>query len=107
MCFTFIDSCSIVFAGTLVNGTGRNVSFSEYGDYWRQSKKFTVVHLLSQKRVFSALFRAARANELTKLMAHLSTNKGKVNLSDCFYAYANGVVSRAIAGKESNADKFR
>ncbi|KAF3325007.1 hypothetical protein FCM35_KLT11164 [Carex littledalei] len=82
--------------GTLVNGTGQNVSFSEYGDYWRQSKKFIVVHLLSQKCVFSAPFRAARAEELTKMMAHLSTNKGEVNLSDCFYAYANGVVSRAI-----------
>jgi hypothetical protein len=91
----------------LVNGTGRNVSFTEYGDYWRQSKKFTVIHLLSQKRVFSAPFQMARTEELTAMMARISTSKGEVNLSDCFYAYANGVVSRAVAGKESNAEKFR
>ncbi|KAJ1693143.1 hypothetical protein LUZ63_009841 [Rhynchospora breviuscula] len=93
--------------GTLVNGTGQNVSFSEYGDFWRQSKKFTVVHLLGQKRVFSAPFRAARAEEVTTMMNRIAANKGEMNLSDCFYAYANGVVSRAIAGKGSNAQRFR
>ncbi|KAJ3690699.1 hypothetical protein LUZ61_019863 [Rhynchospora tenuis] len=93
--------------GTLVNGTGRSVTFSEYGDYWRQSKKFTVIHLLGQKCVFSAAFRVARAEEVTAMTDHIAANKGEINLSNCFYAYANGVVSRAIAGKESNAQRFR
>ncbi|KAJ4803847.1 Cytochrome P450 71A2 [Rhynchospora pubera] len=91
----------------LVNGTGQGVSFSEYGNYWRQSKKFTVVHLLGQKRVFTAPFRAARAEEVTAMMDHIAANKGEINLSDCFYAYANGVVSHAIAGKENNAQRLR
>ncbi|KAJ4774827.1 Cytochrome P450 71A2 [Rhynchospora pubera] len=91
----------------LVNGTGQGVSFSEYGNYWRQSKKFTVVHLLGQKRVFSAPFRTACAEEVTAMMDHIAANKEEINLSDCFYAYANGVVSHAIAGKENNAQRLR
>ncbi|KAJ1693142.1 hypothetical protein LUZ63_009840 [Rhynchospora breviuscula] len=91
----------------LVNGTGQGVSFSEYGDYWRQSKKFIVVHLLGQKRVFSAPFRAARAEEVTAMMDRIAANKGEMNLSDCFYAYTNGVISHAIAGKKNNAQRFR
>ncbi|KAJ3692752.1 hypothetical protein LUZ60_011847 [Juncus effusus] len=86
---------------------GRNVSFTPCSDYWRQTKKLTTVHLLSQKRVFSDMFVAARAEEVTTMVTHIAAFKGEVNLSECFYAYVNGVVTRIVARKESDAQRFR
>ncbi|KAJ0964244.1 hypothetical protein J5N97_029366 [Dioscorea zingiberensis] len=84
---------------------GRNVSFSRYGEYWRQTRKLAVVHLLSSKRVQS--FHSVRKHVASRMIEKISDGHEVVNLSEVVYDYSNGVVSRAVAGELGNAAKFR
>jgi cytochrome P450 len=86
-----------------------NVSFAPYGDAWRRSKKFAVVHLLSPRRADS--FGLVRAAEAAALVAgvNLAAVAGEVvELRGLLYGYSNAVVTRAAAGTAgATAEKMK
>ncbi|KAH7692019.1 Premnaspirodiene oxygenase protein [Dioscorea alata] len=90
----------------LTNG-GSNISFAQYGDYWRQTKKLAVVHLLNQKRVQS--FQTIRQHQASLMIQKIAGSKEEevVNVSEIVHEYSNEVVSRAAAGKLGNAKKIK
>ncbi|KAK1294270.1 Cytochrome P450 71A21 [Acorus calamus] len=74
----------------------KNTSFSPYGEYWRQAKKVTILHLLSNKKVKS--IQPIRDDEVTLLLRRISASSSSVNLSEMISDTTNNVVSRAILG---------
>ncbi|KAG8045774.1 hypothetical protein GUJ93_ZPchr0008g12391 [Zizania palustris] len=74
---------------------GRDVAFAPYGEFWRQARRVSVLHLLSPRRVLS--FRRVRDQEVAALLGRVRRSSA-VNLSDLLISYANGVISRAAFG---------
>ncbi|KAL5220188.1 hypothetical protein ABZP36_024901 [Zizania latifolia] len=74
---------------------GRDVVFAPYGEFWRQARRVSVLHLLSPRRVLS--FRRVREQEVAALLGRVRRSSA-VNLSDLLISYANGVISRAAFG---------
>ncbi|KAF3436756.1 hypothetical protein FNV43_RR19507 [Rhamnella rubrinervis] len=78
----------------------KDVSFSNYGEYWRQVRKVIVVELLSTKRVQQ--FQFVRDEEVTMLVNKVhkaSLNGDSINLSDMFFGTSNNIVSRIVIGQ--------
>ncbi|KAJ8645375.1 hypothetical protein MRB53_007123 [Persea americana] len=85
-------------------GYGATVSFSSYGDYWRQLRKIYMLNLLSAKRVES--FRRIRGEVVFNLVKFISAAAGSpINLSEKFLSLTNKVVTRACFGKECKDEK--
>ncbi|KAK1271784.1 Cytochrome P450 71A9 [Acorus gramineus] len=81
----------------------KNMSFSPYGEYWRQAKKVIILNLLSKKKVQS--FQPIRDDEVTHLIRKISSSPGLVNLSEILNDTTSKVVCRAILGKYLTKDK--
>ncbi|KAK1294880.1 Cytochrome P450 71A9 [Acorus calamus] len=81
----------------------KNMSFSPYGEYWRQSKKVIILNLLSKKKVQS--FQPIRDDEVTHLIRKISNSPGLVNLSEILNDTSSKIVCRAILGKYLANDK--
>ncbi|KAJ8645380.1 hypothetical protein MRB53_007128 [Persea americana] len=93
----FVDRPQILAAKVV--GYGSTVSFSSYGDYWRQLRKIYMLELLSAKRVES--FKHIREEEVFNLVKFVSAAAGSpINLSEEFLSLTNKVVTRACFGKE-------
>lgn len=93
----FVDRPQILAARIV--GYGSTVSFSSYGDYWRQLRKIYMLELLSAKRVES--FKRIREEEVFNLVKSVSAAAGSpINLSEKFLSLTNKVVTRACFGKE-------
>ncbi|XP_052165869.1 cytochrome P450 71A1-like [Oryza glaberrima] len=81
---------------------GRDMVFAPYGEFWRQARRVSVLHLLSPRRIAS--FRGVREQEVAALLDRVRRRccvRGggeTVNLSDLLMSYANGVISRAAFG---------
>ncbi|KAF3438692.1 hypothetical protein FNV43_RR21456 [Rhamnella rubrinervis] len=78
----------------------KDVSFSNYGEYWRQVRKVIVVELVSMKRVQQ--FQFVRDEEVTLLVNKIrkaSLNGDSINLSDKFFGTSNNIVSRIVIGQ--------
>lgn len=78
-----------------------NISFSAYGDYWRQMKKLCMIELLSSKRVQS--FSSIRQEEIQILVLSIraSSISGRpVNLSERFLEVTSRIISRAAFGRK-------
>uniref|UniRef100_I1NLI1 Cytochrome P450 n=2 Tax=Oryza glaberrima TaxID=4538 RepID=I1NLI1_ORYGL len=79
---------------------GRDMAFAPYGEFWRQARRVTVLHLLSPRRVLS--LRGVREQEVAALLDRVRRRCGgggeTVNLSDLLMSYAHGVISRAAFG---------
>nr|CAB3475670.1 unnamed protein product [Digitaria exilis] len=77
----------------------RDMVFAPSGERWRQLRRVSVVHLLSNRRVLG--FRAAREHEVAALLSRVRAAGGAgaaVNLSELLIAYSNAVTSRATFG---------
>ncbi|PUZ70423.1 hypothetical protein GQ55_2G228800 [Panicum hallii var. hallii] len=87
----------------------RNVSFSPYGDHWRQAKRTVVVHLLSARRVEAfAPVRAAEAAAMVSRARRAAEAGEAVELRELLYGYTNAVVTRAAAGASgTTAERWR
>ncbi|KAK1319857.1 Cytochrome P450 71A1 [Acorus calamus] len=83
----------------------KNMSFSPYGEYWRQAKKVTILHLLSNKKVQS--IQPIRDDEVTLLLRKISNSSSSVNMSEMLSDTTSNIVSRAILGKYLASDKKR
>ncbi|KAJ8645377.1 hypothetical protein MRB53_007125 [Persea americana] len=93
----FVDRPQILAAKVV--GYGSTVSFSSYGDYWRQLRKIYMLELFSAKRVES--FKRIREEEVFNLVKFVSAAAGSpINLSEKFLSLTNRVVTRACFGKE-------
>ncbi|KAF3436755.1 hypothetical protein FNV43_RR19506 [Rhamnella rubrinervis] len=78
----------------------KDVSFSNYGEYWRQVRKVIVVELVSTKRVQQ--FQFVRDEEVTLLINKVrkaSLNGDSINLSDKFFGTSSNIVSRIVIGQ--------
>ncbi|CAI9115190.1 OLC1v1016028C1 [Oldenlandia corymbosa var. corymbosa] len=74
---------------------GLDVAFSQYGDYWREMKKVSVLHLFTQKRVRS--FRPILEDEVSILIeeiSDLSSNDQVINLSSMVMNLASTLICR-------------
>ncbi|KAB1217265.1 Cytochrome P450 71A25 [Morella rubra] len=78
----------------------RDVAFAPYGEYWRQIKSVSVLHLLSNKRVQS--FRSVREEETSLMIEKIkqSCSLSFVNLSEVFAELTNDVVCRVALGRK-------
>ncbi|XP_058070638.1 premnaspirodiene oxygenase-like [Magnolia sinica] len=83
-----------------------NVSFSPYGDYWRQLRKICMLELFSAKRVES--FQSIREEEALSLVQSIyASSNCMVNLSEMLVNAANNVIVRATIGKRcKNRESF-
>ncbi|XXG48884.1 hypothetical protein AAC387_Pa02g3208 [Persea americana] len=88
----FADRPQILSAKII--GCGAMVSFSSYGDYWRQLSKIYKLELLSAKRGES--FTRIRGEEVFNLAKSVSAAAGSpINLREKFLSLTNKVVTRA------------
>ncbi|CAH9108473.1 unnamed protein product [Cuscuta europaea] len=75
-----------------------DITFSQYGPYWRQARKICVTELLSSKRVDS--FRDIRDEEVKHLIETVSYHSEcEVDMSELFFAMANNILCRIAFGK--------
>ncbi|KAL8033432.1 hypothetical protein ABFX02_13G158700 [Erythranthe guttata] len=80
-----------------------SISFSPYGDYWRQLRKICTLELLSVKRVssFRTIREEACSDLATWLIASSKEGSPPVNLTEKLYSSAYALVSRAAVGKKT------
>ncbi|KAJ0578378.1 putative cytochrome P450 [Helianthus annuus] len=76
----------------------KDIAFSKYGEYWRQVKSISVLHLLSNKRVKS--YRQVREDEVAHMIKKIQgANESVVNLSELLISLTNNVISRVALGR--------
>ncbi|KAL5759990.1 hypothetical protein ACOSQ2_018828 [Xanthoceras sorbifolium] len=84
-----------------------DVSFSPYGDYWREIRKICVLELFSLKRVQS--FQIIREEEIASLMNSISQSSSSVtpvDLSEKLYALAGSIILRIAFGQRFQGSIF-
>nr|WAU86915.1 birch protein [Betula platyphylla] len=81
----------------------KDVASAPYGEYWRQIKSISVLHLLSNQRVQS--FRAVRQEETFLMIEKIkrSCSSAYVNLSQVLANLTNDVVCRVALGRKYSA----
>ncbi|WVZ14798.1 hypothetical protein V8G54_012364 [Vigna mungo] len=78
----------------------KDVASAPYGNYWRQIKSISVLHLLSAKKVQS--FGPVREEEISIMMDKIKQcccSVTPVNLTDLFSTVINDIVCRAALGR--------
>ncbi|KAM0064922.1 putative oxidoreductase [Helianthus debilis subsp. tardiflorus] len=75
----------------------QNLSFSPYGDYWKQMRKICILELLNVRKVQS--FRSIREQESRNLIESLATQRSQtVKLSGMIFKMINTIISRCTVG---------
>ncbi|KAF7838260.1 cytochrome P450 71A1-like [Senna tora] len=84
---------------------GKDVSFTRYGEEWRQKRKICVLQLLSPKRVQS--FQFIREEEVAELVHNIRQKCGGggsvINLTQMTIEATNNIVSRCVLGRKYDA----
>ncbi|PWA40748.1 cytochrome P450 71A2 [Artemisia annua] len=76
----------------------KDIGFAPYGEYWRQVKSITVVHLLSRKRVRS--FRSIRERETISMIDMIGKTRGSVvDLSEMIISLTNNIICQVALGR--------
>ncbi|KAK8966579.1 Cytochrome P450 71A9 [Platanthera guangdongensis] len=84
-----------------------SVTFSPYGDFWRQARKISMLELLGPRRVRA--FEAVRTEEVAKLVAavrDISDGGAAANLTELTLSLANNIVCRVTIGEEYGAGGY-
>ncbi|KAJ9536155.1 hypothetical protein OSB04_un000668 [Centaurea solstitialis] len=82
-----------------------DITFSQYGEYWRQAKAIAISHLLSNKRVQS--YQQIRKEETSLLIRKIQeTHESVVNLSELLISLTNNVICRLALGRIYDGKKF-
>ncbi|XP_044964007.1 indole-2-monooxygenase-like [Hordeum vulgare subsp. vulgare] len=77
-----------------------DVAFCPYGEHWRQVKKISTTHLLTNKKVRS--YRHAREHEVRLVVAKIHNAASKctaVDMSELLNTFSNDIVCHAVSGK--------
>nr|QNN89155.1 cytochrome P450 [Achyranthes bidentata] len=85
---------------------GKDLAFSNYGEYWRQMKSLCMLNVFSNTKVRS--FRGVREEEATLMMEkirRLSLSEKAVNLSEIFLSLSNDVICRAAFGRKYTGEE--
>ncbi|KAK8470351.1 hypothetical protein PHAVU_004G118700 [Phaseolus vulgaris] len=83
----------------------KDVATAPYGNYWRQIRSISVLHLLSAKKVQS--FGVVREEEISAMMDKIKqccSSSMPVNLTDLFTTVANDIVCRAALGRRYSGE---
>ncbi|KAK1370639.1 hypothetical protein POM88_036731 [Heracleum sosnowskyi] len=88
----------------------KDVSFSPYGDYWREMCKLCVIELFTVKRVRS--FQHVRDREIAKFVNIISQealdpNNKFIYLDKKIFSLAKNIISEVAFGSSSVGEKFR
>ncbi|GLT40269.1 hypothetical protein SLA2020_144180 [Shorea laevis] len=86
----------------------KDIASAPYGEYWRQMKSISVLHLLSNKRIQS--FRAVREEETALMMDEIeraSSSSSPINLSEMLATVTNNVVCRVALGRKYGGESGR
>ncbi|MFS7986180.1 putative cytochrome P450 [Helianthus anomalus] len=79
----------------------KDIGFAPYGEYWRQIKSISIIHLLSKTRVQS--FRQVRERETTRLIELIGQSVGSVvNISNMLVKVTNNVICQVALGRTYN-----
>lgn len=79
----------------------KDIAFANYGEYWRQIKSISVLHLLNNRKIKS--FRVLREEETALMMEKIkeaSFSSLPINLSETFMKLTNNVVCSAALGRK-------
>ncbi|KAJ4910482.1 Cytochrome P450 71A23 [Raphanus sativus] len=80
----------------------RNMASAPYGEYWRQMKSVSVIHLLSNKMVRS--FRQVRQEEISLMMETVRKESSPpMNISKITTTLTNDVICRVALGQKYGA----
>ncbi|XP_020579081.1 cytochrome P450 71A21-like [Phalaenopsis equestris] len=74
---------------------GRDIAFAPYGEYWREMRKMTILHLLNNKKVKS--YKQARKEEVAFMIKQIEGTT-VIDMSKLFNALSRDVISRAVFG---------
>ncbi|KAK1427680.1 hypothetical protein QVD17_16372 [Tagetes erecta] len=89
---------------TLIYGSS-DITFSPYGEFWRQVKSIAVVHLLNNARVQS--FRQVREEEIGYMIDTIAKSHGSlVDLSELTFWFVNNIVCKVALGRSYQGLKF-
>ncbi|KAG0484768.1 hypothetical protein HPP92_008847 [Vanilla planifolia] len=102
---TFASRPALSMADRLVYGSC-DVSFHGYGEYWRQTRRISIVHFLSAKRVQD--FRQVREEEVALFLAEVRTAAtafSPVNLSKRLATLTNDITCRVALGRKYSGEK--
>ncbi|CAF2074352.1 unnamed protein product [Brassica oleracea] len=81
----------------------RNLASAPYGEYWRQMKSLSVLHLLSNKMVRT--FRDVREQEISLMMETIrKQNSSPINLSKIMMTCTSDVICRVALGRKYGAE---
>ncbi|KAK9068541.1 hypothetical protein SSX86_012656 [Deinandra increscens subsp. villosa] len=84
-----------------LNYGSKDIGFAPYGEYWRQIKSISIIHLLSRKRVNS--FRQVRERETSRLLDLIEkSGGGAVNLTEMLVKLTNNVICEVALGRTYN-----
>ncbi|KAK7323262.1 hypothetical protein VNO77_26727 [Canavalia gladiata] len=82
----------------------KDVAAAPYGEYWRQIRSISVLHLLSMKRVQS--FDKVREEEIDIMMQKIR-HSSLVNLSEVFSTITNNIICRVALGRKYGGESGR
>ncbi|OVA20835.1 Cytochrome P450 [Macleaya cordata] len=84
----------------------KDMAFAVYGEYWRQIRKISILHLLSTKRVqsYQLMKEEETAVMIDKISSSASTGR-VVNLSEILMWFASDIICRAAFGKKYSGDE--
>ncbi|KAI3855080.1 hypothetical protein MKX03_018474, partial [Papaver bracteatum] len=93
------------YAPTKLSYGCSDISFSPYGEYWREIRKIAVLELLNAKKVLS--YRAVREEEVALAINLIRTSSSSVpiNLSEIMLSLMNNVVCRVAFGMKYEAEQ--
>ncbi|BAT97687.1 hypothetical protein LR48_Vigan11g058100 [Vigna angularis] len=79
---------------------GLEMIFSPYGEFWREIRKISVVHVLSSRRVsrFSSIREFEVRKMLKKLSGHASSSK-VTNLNELLMSLTSTIICRIVFGR--------
>ncbi|KAJ0579862.1 putative cytochrome P450 [Helianthus annuus] len=101
---SFCSRPSLTMANILLYGS-KGISFSPYGEYWRQLKSIMVLKLLSNTRVKS--YQKVREDEVGHTIQLLEESCGTiVDMRSVFGSLTNDIICRASVGRKLDGPKL-
>ncbi|KAD6118911.1 hypothetical protein E3N88_10182 [Mikania micrantha] len=100
----FANRPKLSMPDTLTYGSS-DITFSPYGEFWRQVKSIAVVHLLNTARVQS--FRQVREKQTALMIETIAkSHKSVIDLSELSFWLVNNIVCTVSLGKSYQGLKF-